>query len=83
MKGLNAVAFDMVGDSGTISAADFQFKYGNTNTPATWATAPAPTSVTVYPGAGVNGSDRVQILWSDSAIANKWLQVVVNANNRT
>lgn len=34
---------------------------------AVWATAPAPVSITVRPGAGVGGSDRVTIIWPNSA----------------
>ena len=42
-----------------------------------------PASVTVRPGAGANGSDRVTLLWPDGAIKNTWLQVTVKANERT
>ena len=59
----------------TPSAGDFIFKVGRETKPATWANAPAPTSVTVRLGAGVDGSDRVTIIWPDNAIANQWLEV--------
>ena len=29
------------------------------------------------PGAGLNGSDRVTIIWADGAIQKQWLQVIV------
>ncbi len=40
-------------------ANNFTFKVGNNNTPASWAVAPAPTALSVIPGGGVSGSDRV------------------------
>lgn len=61
----------------TVTAADFEFKTGNTNTPNTWAAAPAPTSVTQRV---VGGNTRVTVLFANNAIGNsKWLQVTVKA----
>ena len=74
-RGINGIMVDISGLTGTPTAADFSFKVGNNGTPSGWATAPAPTSVTVRAGAGVGGSSRVTILWADGAIAGKWLQV--------
>ena len=56
--------------------------WGNNN-PAGWATATAPASVTVRAGAGVDGSDRVTLLWANGAIVNQWLQVSVLATANT
>jgi hypothetical protein len=67
----------------TVSAADFTFKVGNTNAPATWPLGPAPTSVSVRSGAGLGGSDRVTIIWADGAIKKQWLQVTMLANANT
>jgi hypothetical protein len=39
--------------------------------------------VTVRPGDGVGGTDRVMIVWSDGAIVNSWLRVTVLANSHT
>jgi len=76
-RGVNGVMVDVVYLQGTPTAADFAFKVGNSNNPAGWAVAPAPTSVTVRKGAGIGGSDRVTIIWPDNAIAKQWLQVTV------
>ena len=65
------------------SASDFIFKVGNNNTPSTWTTAPAPTSISVRAGAGVSGSDRVELIWANGAITKKWLEVIVLANANT
>src|SRR3989442_15996863 len=52
-----------------------------------------PISVTVRPGAGVDGSDRVTLIWRDynpldasplpQAVGNGWLTVTVKANYHT
>ncbi|MBN2474624.1 MAG: hypothetical protein JXB62_08445 [Pirellulales bacterium] len=66
-----------------ITAADFVFKVGNSNNPSTWVPGPPPSSVTVRPGAGVGGSDRVTIVWPNYDIAKQWLQVTVLATANT
>jgi hypothetical protein len=70
-------------DAAAITAADFSCRVGNVADAGAWDAAPAPLSVTVRPGAGAGGSDRVTLVWPDGAIKNQWLQVTVNANPRT
>jgi hypothetical protein len=82
-KGINGIMVDVANLAGTPTAADFSFKVGNDNAPSGWATAPAPTSVTVRSGAGTGGSSRVTILFADGAIAGQWLQVTVLATANT
>jgi len=82
-RGINGLMVDIRGLPGAVTAADFVFKVGNTQTPAGWAAAPAPSSVTIRAGAGVGGSDRVTLIWANSAIAKQWLQVTVLANANT
>jgi hypothetical protein len=82
-RGINGVMVDIQGLPGTPTAADFTFKVGNDNSPAGWAAAPAPSSITVCSGAGTGGSSRVTILWADGAIAGQWLQVTVLATANT
>ncbi len=82
-RGLNGVMIDIAGPHGTISVEDFIFQVGNNNFPDTWDETPAPLSVITRPGAGQNGSDRVEITWADGAITNEWLEVVVAANRDT
>ncbi|MCK4275121.1 MAG: hypothetical protein KAX78_01300, partial [Phycisphaerae bacterium] len=53
------------------------------SSPAGWVAAPAPTSVTVRPGAGAGGSDRVTLIWADNAIEKQWLEVTVLATVNT
>ncbi len=78
--GINGIMVDFDYLPGTVTAADFEFKMGNTTTPDTWDPAPAPLSVTVRQ---VNGVDRVTIIWADNAIQNTWLQVTVKATANT
>ncbi len=85
LKGLNGIMVDIAGLSGTPTLADFQFKVGNTNTPGSWAAAPTPAGFDVRPvdlnGDSLLDADRVTITWANNAIQNKWLQVIVLAEN--
>jgi hypothetical protein len=80
-RGINGIVVDIDNTNGPITVADFTFKTGNNNTPSTWAAAPAPTGISVFPDAGESGADRVAIVWADGAIKNTWLQVVVRGND--
>ena len=84
-RGINGIMIDIEGatDAAAISAADFEFRIGNSDSPDSWALAPTPEEVTVRVGAGENGSDRVTIIWADNAIENTWLQVIVKATTNT
>ncbi|MBN2474704.1 MAG: hypothetical protein JXB62_08850, partial [Pirellulales bacterium] len=82
-RGINGIMVDIAGLTGTPTAADFQFRVGNSDDPSTWATAPEPTSVSVRPGEGLNSSDRVTLVWPDNAIQKQWLQVTVLATVNT
>ncbi|MGE0696855.1 MAG: sorbosone dehydrogenase family protein [Pirellulales bacterium] len=84
-RGINGLMIDLAGGGthGSITANDFVFKVGNSNSPNTWGAGPAPAAVSVRLGAGVSGSDRVEITWASGAIVNTWLEVQVLANART
>ena len=82
-RGINGIMVDIANLPGTPTAADFTFKVGNDNNPSGWAAAPAPTGITVRSGAGIDGSDRVTIIWADNAIAKQWLQVTAKATPAT
>ncbi len=76
-RGISGIMIDATNTGGTASASDFTFKVGNDSTPSGWATAPAPTSVTIRPGAGAVASDRITVMWGwwAGGITGKWLQV--------
>jgi len=84
-KGINGVMIDLAGlpAGATPTAADFTFKVGKSATTGTWTAAPPPTSVTVRPGEGQAGTDRVTVTFADGAIKNTWLQVTVKADATT
>ena len=82
-RGINGIMCDIAGLPSTLDAGDFHFVVGNDNDPSGWAAGPAPESITVRFGAGVDSSDRVTIIWADNAIENQWLQVTVKATGNT
>ena len=82
-QGINGISIDLLGVHGGITADDFTFRVGNNNSPADWAIAPAPLSVTVYGQSGAGGSDRVDLIWGDGVIRNQWLEVTIAANANT
>jgi hypothetical protein len=84
-RGINGIMVDLAGGGShaSINANDFVFKVGNNNSPSTWAAAPAPSAISVRFGAGVSGSDRVEITWATGGITNTWLEVQLLANART
>ncbi len=82
-RGINGVIVDLLNPTGTITAADFAFHVGNSSTPNDWTAAPAPQSISVRPGAGDGGADRVTIVWPSGAIRNTWLQATVKSTAAT
>jgi hypothetical protein len=93
-KGINGVMVDVRGLPAGTSAptpGDFTFRTGNAaGNPATWVAAPAPRAMSIRRGAGAGGSDRVTFVWDDyqtagldRAVGNAWLEVTVQANDRT
>ena len=89
-RGVNGIMVDLVGRpaGSVLTADDFGIKVlspgvGMPEFTDFWPAGPAPASVTVRPGAGVGGTDRVTLTWSDRAIKNTWVRVEVRANERT
>jgi len=81
-RGLNGVMIDVLGMMGTPTIGDFTFKVGNTSDAPTWSNGPTPVSISTRLGAGVNGSDRITLIWSDGAIRKQWLEVIFWPNSR-
>jgi hypothetical protein len=78
--GLNGIMIDIENLAVDPVAGDFVFMIGNDFDRSVWTAAPAPASITVRPGAGAGGSDRVTIIWADGAIVDKWLEVTVRSD---
>lgn len=85
-KGLNGLLIDLddLPADTVLTAADFRFRAGNSGDLAAWPLAPQPDTVTMRPGAGVGGSTRVTLIWSEQpAVRNQWLEVTVLATPNT
>ncbi|HEY2894604.1 MAG TPA: hypothetical protein VGJ16_10340, partial [Pirellulales bacterium] len=80
--GITGVMVDLFGGVG-VNASDFSYRVGNDNAPTSWPTGPSPSTVLVRPGAGVGGSDRIELIWPAGAIRKTWLEVTVAASSRT
>ena len=83
VRGINGVMIDMQRMSSDLGAEDFEFRVGTSGTPSGWTLAPAPLAIIERSSSGAPGNTRVTIVWPDSSIRNKWLQVTVKANART
>ena len=82
-RGINGLMVDIAGLAGSVTAGDFEFKVGNSNTTSGWATLATAPTVSIRAGAGAGGSSRVTLIWPNSAIVKQWLQVTVKANGNT
>ena len=84
-RGINGILVDFNNlEAGTqLSASDFQFAVGNSNTPSSWTAAPAPLSVTMIADPLHPGETAADIIWADNAIQKQWLQVTVKADSNT
>ncbi len=85
VRGINGIIVDVanLADPDQLDADDFRFLVGNNNDPGTWSPAPAPQSVSVRTGAGLDGTDRVTLIWDDNAITGEWLQVAMLSTANT
>jgi hypothetical protein len=85
INGINGIMIDVarLPAGYTPQPSDFAFMMGNSSDPTTWIGAPAPSGMTLLAGAGVGGSDRIDIVWDNQAIMNQWLQVTMLASVQT
>jgi hypothetical protein len=83
-RGINGVMVDLAGlpPGAPLTAADFDFRIGNSGQPSLWPQAPAPRSVTQRPSPD-GASTRVTVTWRDRSVRNTWLQVTVRATAAT
>jgi len=80
--GINGVMIDVAGLPPGFSpeASHFQFAVGNADDTGAWLPAPEPIDVALRAGAGVDGSDRITLVWADHAVRGQWLQVTALAD---
>lgn len=76
-KGLNGIMVDAVSFNRTpVWGQDIVAIYGNTTDPFSWMGDPGAPTMTLRPGEGVDGSDRLVLTWPDNAIPNtNWLLI--------
>ena len=82
-NGMNGIMIDVANFEGSITPDDYTILVGNSSDLSTWQPAPTPTFVTLYPGVGVGGSIRLELVWDNNAIQNEWVQVTLKANENT
>jgi hypothetical protein len=82
-RGINGIMIDIIDMPGTPTLDDFEFRIGNGKYEKDWRIAPAPAAMDIRRGEGVEGSDRIVMVWPDGAIRNQWLMVKVLATSRT
>ena len=71
-----------------ITASDFIFRMSEqggsaNNSPSTWVSAPAPSSVSVLADTPVVGNFRVELIWANNTIVNRYLEVIVKGGDVT
>ncbi|MEM6259637.1 MAG: hypothetical protein AAGI37_15265, partial [Planctomycetota bacterium] len=83
-NGINGIMIDIASLRSTqLTASDFEVKVGNDNNPAAWSLESLISSVTIRPGDGIDGSDRVTLLFEPESIVNTWIEIRVLANTNT
>ena len=83
-KGINGLFIDIADLGSTqLTASDFGFATGNSNVASGFQSLGIDPVITVRSGAGVNGSDRVSLIFPDGSVTQTWLQVTVRANAAT
>jgi len=73
--GINGILIDIKNGGLPVTAENFTFRVGNDNSSESWAAAPPPALIDRRDGAGVDGSDRITLVWPDRSIRNEWLRV--------
>ena len=94
-KGITGIMVDLASGIGThsninLTSGDITFKISPVtfvtttfNQLSTWTAAPTPANISVRLGAGVGGSDRLEITWANLKITNTWLEVNVKSDAST
>jgi ELWxxDGT repeat protein len=83
-RGINGIMVDVRNLPGTpLDASDFAFRVAGGANPSAWDMLAAQPTVTVRRRAGVDGTDRVTLIWPEGAVRNAWLEVTLLATPRT
>lgn len=85
-KGINGVFVDIknLPWGELISTEDFDIRVGNAiSDSGNWAKVSVQPEIFVRRGAGVNGSDRVTLVWPDNAVRKQWLKITTKVTSKT
>jgi hypothetical protein len=77
------IDIDQLPDGSQVGLADFEFRQGNSQDTSSWSTAPLPSSLGIRFNVGLDGADRLSLLWAAGAIRGEWLEVRVKATGNT
>ncbi len=83
VRGINGLIVDLAGALPTLTSADFEFAVWDGASSAGFTPTTAIPSVSLIPGGGDSGSNRIKIEFIDNAIRNTWLRISVLANANT
>ncbi len=87
VSGINGIMIDIAGSGASVTADDFEVRLSGVNggdSVDDYLAGPTPISVTVREGAGVDGSDRITLIFADTdAYNSQWMQITVKANANT
>lgn len=82
-RGINGVIVDVLNPLGNITLSDFRFRVGNQDDVSRWTNLATQPQLTIRPGEGEGGSDRLTLIWPDGTIRNQWLEVTLRSNAST
>ena len=79
--GINGIMIDVASPTSAPTVDDFEFRIGNDSDPGAWDVLgpDRQPDVTVRPGAGVDSSDRITLIWDDNTVEKQWMRVTVLA----
>jgi len=79
LRGINGIMVDVESPENAPEPGDFSVRVSDPGAPGGWVSGPSPT-VSVRPGEGVGGADRVTLIWADGAIIDRWIEVTVKSD---
>ncbi len=83
-QGINGLFVDIANlESTGVSSSDFEFATGNGSTAGSFTSLTVTPIISVRPGEGIGGSDRVSLILPNGLVTGTWLQVTVKANAAT
>ena len=84
IHGINGVIIDVhLNDSAGFSSHDIDLKIGSGNNLSDFERLDVAADISVRPGEGADGSDRISIVLPNGSVVNEYLQVTLFANQTT